>query len=363
MKSFTMLIMVLAGCMLSAVSIQSIRAEDYSGVACRLVFDLDQDADFTMNQRGQDFYLAIRNFDGKIPPYDLSDTFLERIETTADGLRISSPVQLRYLTMKLHDSRALVIDFLKDTRQKKEGLIIAGFLADKGRLASADKEYHRLAIDYPEHYDILYAWGKLLIRRGSSRAAQKLALIPVSSSYYAAAQTLLSITDSSSQAEDSPEHIQEQRGQKSAPKPEEPEPQAGIETYPGFTISTTPDSLVITFPPEEVYLEKPNLLTLLKGLASKYILLAITLLLAILLIAALLIFGRFKKPARKPRQDIEESSLGLDTDTLGKMVNHLLADGWTNKEIARELKISLHEVKLIVRRLHFIGMNDDNVKE
>ncbi len=360
MKRLLVLIMVLASCTLSAVSIQSIRAENYSGVVCRLVLTMDQDVDFTVNQQGNDFYLVIDDFDGHIPAYTLSGTFLNQIEPTAGGLRISSPLQLRYLTMRLSDIKALVIDFIKITQSKKERLIIAQFLTDKGRLSSADKEYSTLARDYPDHYDVFYSWGELLLKRGSSRAAEKLGMIPEYSSYYTAAQDLLNSDNDSSNATG-----------KSEGSPEQPEPeiqeavalQTEAEADPDLAETSLQDSIILAIPPEKIFVEKPNFLSSIAELASRYILLTIAVFVAILVILGCLIFGSTKKARKKPKQDIEESSLGLDTDTLCKMVNRLLADGWTNKEIARELKINLQEVELIVRRLHYMGISEDDAKE
>ena len=355
MKRLIMLIMVMASCMLSAVSIQSIRAEDYSGAACRLVITMDQDVGFTVKKQGNDFYLTINNFDGQIPSHNLNGTFLDRLEPTAAGVKVSSRIQLRYLTMRLSDTRALVIDFLRYPRTKKEGLAIASFLSDMGRLSSADKEYQKLLKDYPDHYDILYAWGELLVRRGSARAAEKLAQIPKFSSYYPAAQDLLHSRESGSKPGGRSEEIQEEWEQETALMQEDAD-QEFIET-------PLQDSIIFIIPPEAIHVEKLNLLGFLAKLANRYILLTIVVFVVLLVIVACLIFGRRKKSPKRPKPDIEENSQGLDTDTLCKIVNRLLADGWTNKEISRELKISQHEVELIVRRLHYMEMHEDDVEK
>lgn len=365
MKRLLMIILVLTSSALSAVSIRSIRAEDYSGVVCRLVLMMDQDVSFTVNQQGKDFYIAINNFDGQIPAHTLGGTFLNQIESTGDGLKVSSSIQLRYLTMQLSDVKALVIDFLKVTQQKREGLVIAKFLAEKGRLASADREYERLSVDHPNHYDILYYWGELLIQRGSSRAAKKLALIPEYSSYYPAAQELLNPGRRSSL----PETIAEETPQEmeSAIMQEEAEllaeMQQAAETDQELIEASPQDSIIFAFPPEEILVEKSSIISSMAELASKHILITIIVFVAIFVILACLIFGKSKKPVKKSKPDIQENKQVLDTDVLCMMVNRLLADGWTNREISKELKISLHEVEQIVRRLHFTGLSEDDAKE
>ena len=359
MKRLLMVLIVLASCALSAVSIQSISAEDYNGLVCRLVLRMDQDVDFTVNKQGNDFLIAIDDFDGQLPAFSLDGTFLDQIELTGDGIKISSSARLRYLTMRLSDIKALVIDFIKFSQSKRERLLIANFLIEKGLLGSADKAYEEIARDYPDHYDVYYQWGDLLLQRGSSRAALKLAMIPESSSYYPAAQDLLHGVKSSAKTDKTPE----QQEQEIAIIRDDIELQAVAKTELEQDELSPQDSIVFFIPSDDIYVEKAGFFSSMAKLASRYILLTIAVFVAILVLLAYLIFGSFKKPAKKPHQGIEESSLGIDTDTLSKIVHRLLADGWTNKEIAKELKVSQHEIELMVRRLHYMGVSEDDENE
>jgi hypothetical protein len=363
MKRFLLVIMALASCALSAVSIQNIRAKDYSGVVCRLVLTMDQDVDFTVNQQGNDYLVTISNLEGQLPNHNLRDTFLEQIELTGDGLKISSSARLRYLTMRLSDTKALVIDFIKFSQSKKERLVIASFLTEMGRLASADKEYEELARDYPDHYDIFYYWGKLLLQRGSARAAQKLAKIPESNSYYPAAQDLLHGTKSSSQTKAPAEETPKKQDEEPVLIQEEAELQAEAETDLELNESPSQDSIIFIIPSEEVDVQKPGFLSSLAAFTSRYILFTIPVFVVILVILAYFIFRKSRISRKKPHQDIEESSFGMDTDTVCKMVHSLLADGWTNKEIAKELKISLQGIESIVHRLHYMEISENADKK
>lgn len=339
--------------MLSAVSIKGIRAKDYDNAVCRLVLDLNQDTDFSVSKHSDGFMVSINGFDGRIPAYELTGTFLDRIEATADGLKITSNQDLSYQTMRLSDAPALVIDFFTQSKTKHDRLAIARFLADKGRLASADSAFHALALDYPQHYDILYYWGKLLIKRGSSRAAEKLALIPPSSSYYYAARQLIGAQDQVQSKENAEQ-------EESIPSQLMPEPLLEEEE---IVESQAPQDTIITgIPNSNIYVEKPNFLSTAADIASRNFALTLFLFVAVLVILALLIFGSFKRRKKPTQSNIEESSLNLDTETMCKMVNRLLADGWTNKEIARELKTSVKEIELMVHRLHYMGIHEDDEK-
>jgi hypothetical protein len=353
MKYLTMMLILLCVSMLSAVSIQSIRAEDYNNAVCRMVLDMDEDVDFSIAKRDDGFFVSIPNFDGNVPENNLGATFLNRLEGAPGELKIVSSEDLGYHTMWLSDAQALVIDFFSQSQDKHDRLTIARFLADKGRLASADSAFHKLAIDYPNHYDILYYWGKLLIKRGSSRAAEKLAQIPMSSSYYSAAQSLIKPEDHSPQSDAMNAETTQTLELMPTPVIEDEQPEE---------LAQPMDSIITVIPAAEIYTEKPSLLSSAADLASRYFVLTIILFVAILVILCMLIFGSFKRSPKLSKTNIEESSLNLDTETMCKMVNRLLADGWTNKEIARELKISLHETELIIRRLHYMGIHEDDAK-
>lgn len=362
MKRLLMVIMVLTTCALSAVSIRSIRAEDYNGLVCRLVLRMDQDVGFTVDKQGNDYFIAIEDFDGQLPGFSLSGTFLDQIEITGDGIKVSSAARLRYLTMRLSDVKALVIDFIKFSQSKKERLFIASFLIEKGLLGSADRAYEEIARDYPNHYDVYYHWGDLLLQRGSARAAKKLNMIPDFSSYYPLAQELLHGAGIISRIDKLPEETPERQEPEIAITHENVELQIKAKTELGHSASSPQDSIVFFATSDETNAERAGFFSSMAEWVSRHILLTIVLFVGILVILAFLIFSILKKPAKIPHQDIQESSLGIDTDTLCKMVHRLLADGWTNKEIAKELKIAQHEVELMVRRLHYMGVCEDDGK-
>ncbi len=355
MRRLLLLSLLLVGIgMLTAVSVSSIRAEDYSGVVCRLVFQMDQDTDFVIQKQSDGFFLGLNQVSGELPPYSLGGTFIDGISIVTGGIKIRSSLDLSHHSMRLSDHNAIVIDLFKQATSKRDRLITAKFLADKGRLASADREFNSLAIDYPDHYDILYHWGELLIKRESSRAPEKLAMIPRTSHYYEAAQELIR-DNSMSQQTDPAQNVEEES--------EDEEPMVLMQ-MPGLD-EVAEDSVygIATITRvEDHYDNGQSLLSKVADWGNRHFVITIIIFVVLLVVLCIMIFGNYKMSKKLKKESIEESSQPLDTETMCKIVNRLLTDGWTNKEIAKELKISNHDVELIVRRLHYMSINEDDVK-
>jgi len=80
----------------------------------------------------------------------------------------------------------------------------------------------------------------------------------------------------------------------------------------------------------------------------------------ILSIIAYLVFSNMKfksssKPKTKPAKrtadlGLNGATLIMDSDTKVKMVSKLINDGWTSREIAKEMKLSLKDVEMLVSR-------------
>jgi hypothetical protein len=357
MKRLFMMLLLFGISLLAAVSITQIRAEDYNGVVCRLVIQLERDSDFIVERQSGGFFVGIERLEGSLPTHSLEGTFLDRISMGNSGIMIHTGLDLDYQTMRLSDRNAIVLDFLSKAGGKNERLTIAKFYSDKGKLASADKEFHLLAIDYPNHYDILFHWGELLIKRGSQRAAEKLAMIPQSSPYYDAAQELILPGGKKPQAED-----------KSVPQEEEDH---YIPLMPEDIHEEEQDSIATALippirealDPSDFQDKSPSFIGKAADWASEHIIITIIIFVALLITLCIMIFGNCLFKHKPKKKEIQEASQILDTDTMCKMVNRLLADGWTNKEIARELKVSVHEIELIVRRLHYMDIPEDDRKD
>jgi hypothetical protein len=64
---------------------------------------------------------------------------------------------------------------------------------------------------------------------------------------------------------------------------------------------------------------------------------------------------------KKATPSIVASEAALDSKTMCRMVGKLTSDGWTRKEIARELKISQAEVEQYLHLCHRGGHDDPEV--
>lgn len=340
------MLLICSSTMLFATSIRNIRAEEYYDSVCRLVLDMDSGTEFTVEKVADGFRIILPQFDGKIPTHSLQGTFLSAIEPYQNGVIVKSRENLHFYTLRLSDSKALVVDFYKADSGKASRLAIARFNSDKGRLVNADRDFSKLAADYPNNYDILYYWGILLMKRESTRAREKLEQIPPTSSFYSSAQSLLQ------SGQDPPRETSVET------KPSSNENIALLEESEWEDTEELPDSVVFRFTPiAEESSPAPwygNMSVVLK------------IILYILILSALLatIFAIFRKLHRnsikeRSNENIEVSKIALDTNTLTRMINRLLADGWTSKEIAREMKITVPEVEQVIRRLHRTGGIDD----
>lgn len=343
MKRLLCLMLLISSGMMFAASITGIRVKEYYGSVCRLVLDMDQDTEFIVETVDGGHYLGMRGFDGKLPQTELGGTFLSSIEPYRSGLLVKSPEDLAFYSMRLSETKSIVVDFYKKDSSKASRLAIARFNSDKGRLVAADRDFSKLAVDYPNHYDVFYHWGILLLKRESSRAKETLMRIPPDSPYYESAQSLLSGTET--QAVTEVPAIAETTSEEQDP------------------IAVNPaDSVVYHVPetiPESITTPKdPWLDSSLYRLLPHFIIAAA----CIFALAILILVFRRKGEARDAHGTVEEVSSVMDTNTLTKIVNRLLADGWTNKEIARELRINVTEVEQIIRRLHHTGDPDASGK-
>ncbi|HHV37608.1 MAG TPA: hypothetical protein GXX77_07240 [Candidatus Cloacimonetes bacterium] len=353
MKRILIVLLLVMCSLLNAVSIRGIRALGEPVVACRLALQMDENTDFQVQKRAGGFYIRIAGFDGILPAPNLSQSFFDYIDADQNGILVRTSENLSYETMALTDTKALVVDFYKPAETKEQRLALARFHTDRGRIARADKIYHELYIDYNGHYDILLAWGELLIKRGSDRASEKLKMIPSSSQFYSRAQELLSSVD--------PKHIDTSN-----------EPM--MEVVEEEIIDLKPDPAIDYKLPEDddEYIEnelqrilkRSDITEMIDDRDSLWQKLNIVVVAAIIVVAILLIFIivlllRLRAAKRNVKHGVKKRATKMDSATITKMVSKLLSDGWTNKEIARELKISRYEVEQAIKRLHYLGGYDD----
>jgi hypothetical protein len=318
---------------LSALTgVKSIRAEDYHEVAGRLVFDLDSNSTYSAQPSNDILQIRIGDFDNEDAQRVINSKFIREVSLVPGGFNVKLASGLRYEKMYFDDTKQIVIDLFTKPTSKSGRLTIARFYSDRGRYASADKAFSDLNRDFPDSDDILYHWGVLLKRRGSTRAEDILARIPASSTYYKQARSLMEGSDYIPPIMVKPcpeltdEEVEEQ--------PEEPALADSIATTE-VPIAVTPVTAVEEQP-------RSSFWNTIVEIALDHFVLTLGFFVSTLVILSILIFGFKQKSKPGPNANV-----GFEALSMRRMVNRLLADGWTHKEIARELKITVDEVAYI----------------
>ncbi len=317
---------------LSALTgVKSIRAEDYHEVASRLVFDLDSNSTFSAQPSNDILRIRIGDFDNEDAKRVINSRFIREVNLVPGGFDVRLASGLRYEKLYFDDTKQIVIDLFTKPTTKSGRLTIARFYSDRGRYASADKAFNDLNRDFPDSDDILYHWGVLLKRRGSSRAEEILARIPASSTYYKQARSLMEGSDYIA-----PIMVK--------PRPELNDPEAKEQSVePALTDSIAPQEIpIVAAPIVEIKEPRPTIWDTIVEIALDHFILTLGFFVSTLVLLSILIFGFKQKSKPGPNENV-----GFEALSMRRMVNRLLADGWTNKEIARELKISINEVALI----------------
>lgn len=317
----------------ASVGITSVNMEDYSGTVVRVVVGLTADSDYKIEAGTGTLVFSLNNFisNSKARINTKASTLVSSIEQDGERLLISVQHPYRYETTPFGYPRRVAIDIFKSAPTKVERLAIAEFYSEKGKLNSADRMYNALHIDYREDTQILYYWAALLAKRGSSRASEKLAMIPENSPYFKRAQVLMARLHGDEEPLPPPPPIEEA---------EEVEAVADPLPMPIAAESAKVECVK----PEPAKINPFSFRT--PGFVNILLILGGLLFVAVLVF----VFAIKMKPRQKPEPSpIEEVSVPLESKTLARMVSKLLADGWSMREIAKELRISQREVESLVQ--------------
>jgi len=244
--------------------------------------------------------------------------------------------------MILDSPRRLVLDIIVAQPDKQQKLEIADFYTSTGKLNSADKIYGQLHHKYPDDHEILYKWVLLLKQRGSSRLKDIAAKIPQNSEYYPLAQQIVK-----GNYRDKTTLIYPEGKTKNACKISSTGEKTTTES-----IYIIPETQQETKQPSKPDKEK-------KLYSTKWI--RRIMLIIILILLLILIYHFIANISRKKRKtaynisiepESKEKIPSEENKTFFLMVCRLLDFGWTNSEIARELKISEEEVERLVQLCH-----------
>ncbi len=330
--------------LVASVGITSVNMEDYNGAVVRVVIGLTADGDYTISTGSGSLDFRLDNFisNSKARIATKDSNLVSAIEQDGEVLRVSIKQPFRYETTAFNYPRRIAVDIFKSNPTKAERLAIADFYSETGKLNSADKMYNALHIDYRQDAQILYNWAVLLYKRGSDRASEKLFLIPTESPYFPQAKILMAKLHGEEEPPPPPPTVTEE------PQEVVPEAQAAIPE----SISTPPPVAKVAAPPCA-----PKTPCGIIGLVP------MLLILGGLIAAAVFIFilaFKLKPTVTNAPSPFEESNLSLDTKTMCRMVGKLLSDGWSMREISKELKISQKEVEQLVQMCHSGGYDDQD---
>ena len=328
---FTFLLLFAAVLLLASTSFSYVNMKDYGDAVTRVVIGLSGDPLVKFSTSGDILELSIEDFTSQSQAQieQQSGVMVATISQNGSTISIKARESFRFERFRLGDPQREVIDIFTANPTRTQRITIGDFYAGTGKLNSADNTFYALDSDYPQDPQILYHWALALKKRGSLRATEKLLQIPSGSGYYQPAQALLAKLHSA----------------------EEPLPAAPPEAIsitppmPAAPVTTPIESISIApktenIPPKPEPTEEPSILGYLPLLLVEGLFIGFF----AYLISLLINKSKQRKPKIMP-PEINEANLGLDSQTLIRMVSKLLADGWTVKEISKELKLKQSDVE------------------
>lgn len=323
----------------AAVGVSTVKMEDHAGAVCRVVIGFTEEAQYQISDHAGSLDIRVQDFDNgsKARIYAAKSTLVTGVEQRDELLQISIAKPFRYETMSFDYPRRLAIDIFLAQPNRGQRLAIADFYAEIGKLNSADKAYNALNLDYKNDPQVLYHWALLLAKRGSARLGDVVAKIPQDSAYYERAHKLLAKLHSDEEP--------------LPPPPPEPAPAPEVakvaDSVAVAAIQPAPDSSKADVAP----VAQPAQVT---GKQWDYRPLLLIGLVALLFVILYIMLYAKKHPHHHllDEEHTESQEPDLDNPTLNRMVSKLLDDGWTNKEIARELKLGITQVNHIIHKQH-----------
>jgi len=320
-----------------------IDAQNYGSAASRIVIGLYGTGDYKV-EKGNDFVeIKLDNSDlSKLNISNPAGGLIKSIEQFGDKIIIAISCPYCLEQMILDSPQRLVLDIIIAQPDKEQKLEIADFYTSTGKLNSADKIYGQLHHNYPEDHEILYKWILLLKQRGSSRLKDIAAKIPQNSEYYPLAQQIVK-----GDYRDKTMLVYPEGKTKNACQISSTEEKTTTESI--YIIPETQQEKKQTSKPDKVK----------KLYSTKWI--RWVMLIIILILLLILIYHFLANISRKKRKttyniniepDSKEKISPEENKTFCLMVCRLLDFGWTNSEIARELKISEEEVERLVQLCH-----------
>lgn len=344
MKKLVLMLALLAFSMLlgASASLESVNMENHGMAVTRVVLQLNGSSETEISRSGSNLDVLIKDYlPGKASVNFKAGGIVSDVEQHNNSVLITVAKPFRYEQLRL--GNRLAVDVFTAAPSKAERITIAEFYGSTGKLNSADKMFNDLHIDYREDGEILYKWAQLLYRRGSARATEKLSLIPHNSAYFAKGQQLMA----------------EIHGDEEPPPPP---PEENTEPL-AKAVTAKPDSVPEAVPQPTQSDATPSPIPKRNGFAFPFV--PFLIILAALLLVFILFFSLFtRKKSPTPKKvvpQLKPSETALDSKTMCRIVSKLTADGWTRREIARELKIPQKDVEQYLQLCHQGGHEDYEV--
>ncbi len=343
---------------LDAASITAIKAHDYENVVTRTVITLDSPVvpDVQSNPQQKTIRISLPGVSvgGVRPDYRRLSSIIDAIEVspTASGtiiiIRTMEPFRTEQLI--LPDPHRIVLDIHAQLTRtgRRERLALARFYTDTGKYSTAEREFRSLARDFANDHEIAVNWGDLLIKRKSFEFAnEKLSSIPTNSPLYARAQSLFQMIPGAQPLPEktpSPELV---------PDDQEAEPAAAEQPHPPQPQTRVSHSVI----------EQDGLFSRLADVTYENIILSLLIFIIMMFLLTwiwMLELAKRIKPKLLNGNGDTDRPIFIDADTRRKMISKLLSDGWSVREIARELKISAKEVEQIVKICQMSSHDEHN---
>jgi hypothetical protein len=314
----------------------SVTTRDYYEVAARIVIQVDKNAKYSVESNASAAGCEIRIYDTQTSvskvqyqnPLVLISNIQIANKTGYSSVMIDTKGACKILNFAMEDPYRVVVDLIKFpvTAERQERLGLARFYDDTQRYRHAGSLYSKLAVDYADDAEINYLWATLLYRVGNpDKAAKRAGMIPAGSSYYKYAQSLLDRIE-----------------RRVAPDAEPLEEPQAVSEQDSTTVQDT--VAAVTSGPQTAQESSRSklgvyilvFLAFCAGVATVY---GSVKLLRTLSRKTM----RTDETASEPEANPTE--LNLEDGIKARMVTKLMSDGWTTKEIARELQISRKDVE------------------
>jgi tetratricopeptide (TPR) repeat protein len=354
-------VLFLLGSLMAIPTLKVIKTHDYTNVN-RVVIVFSDPVKYQIVSNSADNTLQVRIRDAV-----KGDSYLEPVlensqivhsillESKKPGVEVKIQTGVAYRTEMMtlnEEGYKIVLDIfqMEPPATFEAGVNVANFYFSTHQFNKAKPLYNKLEVSYPDKKEINYYIGKNLI--GLKRYEEALARfekVPQSSREYQFSQLLTNKLRSSKQYSDFQQDFLDSSFDNELSSP----PTTGTTTSP--QVQTVPQQNVIVNKLAQPIPANRTLLTVL-SLAQIPLWVAL-LLMGLLIFLNAIMLGLAQHQAKEDsvfdtfKETPQEPTIFVDELAKLKMISKLLHDGWSNREISKELHIAESEVESAVKQL------------